>query len=71
MPRWHQAHLSTAAYLIQTDRCEGGNQGEGGGQRIGEITETEGSDAEKNDDAACCVEPAENEAIGRCGAKIA
>ena len=39
-------------------------------QRICEIAKTERGDAENDDDATGCVDPAENEAVGWCGSKI-
>src|SRR5215468_7544628 len=71
VPRQGQAGFQAAASFIQTDRGKGTNQGEGGGERISEITEAEGGGAKNHDDTPCCIEPAKNEAVDRCRTEIA
>ena len=71
MPRQSQAGFLAAAYFIETHRSEGTNQGEGGGQRISEITEAKGGSAKDHDDTTCSIDPAKNQAVGWRGAEIA
>ena len=71
VPRQRQTGFLAAAYFIETHRSEGTDQGEGGGERISEITEAESGGAKNDDDTARCINPAKNEAIDRCSTEIA